>query len=79
MPKKYECIVCGKKFPEGQGILIEFGDITLSFHSKSCALKFFKTLLSRIEFDIAKKYVSEVVEEFRKRITDERRLKAKKI
>ncbi len=49
MTEKYTCIVCGKKFPKGQGIVLKLDKITLTFHSNRCATKFFKLLLERIE------------------------------
>jgi len=79
MSKKRECIVCGRKFPEGQGVLIDLGDTKLVFHSKSCALKFFKTLFLRIEYSLIRNYVNETIEEFRRKVNDERKRKAKKI
>jgi len=79
MSKKHECIVCGRKFPEGQGILIDLGGTKLAFHSKSCALKFFKTLFLRVEYSLIRDYVNETIEEFRRKVSEERKRKAKKI
>lgn len=39
------CSVCGKVFPEGQGILIDVGGRRLVFHKKTCATKFLRELL----------------------------------
>lgn len=41
----YNCIVCGKKFPEGQGVVIRREGIELYFHSKDCLGRFAKRLL----------------------------------
>ena len=45
MKIKYKCIVCGRKFHQGQGIVIEYGKYRLAFHSSRCASKFLKLLL----------------------------------
>ncbi len=79
MSVKYECIVCGKKFPKGQGVLISLYNVELAFHSKSCALKFFKALFSKVEYDLIRNYIEETVNEFREKIAEERKRKAKKI
>ncbi len=42
---KRRCIICGKMFPEGQGIVITRGRIALYFHSKRCAVKFLRKLI----------------------------------
>jgi len=39
------CSVCGKVFPEGQGIVIRFGDEDLVFHKRTCAVKFLRELI----------------------------------
>ncbi len=71
MTEKYTCIVCGRKFPKGQGIIIELGGTTLTFHSTRCATKFFRLLIERIEDKgpiekVAKQLIQEL-EEARKR------------
>lgn len=45
MNRKYECIVCGRIFYEGQGIRFNLAGRELNFHSKSCAIKFIKSLI----------------------------------
>ncbi len=77
--KKHVCIVCGKAFPEGQGIVLTLGDYTLTFHSKACALKFFNALLHKISFDLIRSAVEDTVEEFKSRLREEFKRKAKKI
>jgi len=79
MSVKYECIVCGKKFPKGQGVLLNLYNVELAFHSKSCALKFFKTLFSKIEYGLIGNYVEATINEFREKIADDRKRKAKNI
>ncbi len=63
MTRKYQCIICGRKFPEGQGITIEYGDIVLTFHSNRCASKFLRLLLERIPPEEIKGYVKRLREE----------------
>jgi hypothetical protein len=42
MKAKLECIVCGRKFPEGQGIKLTMKGEDYYFHSKACAYTFLK-------------------------------------
>ncbi|MEM2007027.1 MAG: hypothetical protein QW154_05270 [Sulfolobales archaeon] len=41
------CAVCGRKFPEGQGIVIKIEDREIAFHSSKCAAKFYRMLVDR--------------------------------
>lgn len=77
--ERYTCIVCGRKFPKGQGIVIEYGNNTLTFHSSKCASKFFKMLLERVPPDMLGKYVDRLAVELKEKIEVERKIKAKKI
>lgn len=43
---QYTCIVCGKKFPEGQGIIIRRDGLELFFHSKGCLGKFMQRVIT---------------------------------
>ncbi len=71
MTTKLTCIVCGRKFPKGQGIVIELGKTILTFHSTKCATKFFRLLIERIEdkntIEKAAKELIKELEEIRKR------------
>ncbi|MEN2999163.1 MAG: hypothetical protein ABDH61_01090 [Acidilobaceae archaeon] len=44
---KHRCIVCGRLFPEGQGIVLSRGNATLKFHSSRCAAKFLRIFFDR--------------------------------
>ena len=79
MKKRYKCIVCGRVFPEGQGIVIRYGDIVLAFHSSRCASKFLRQLLERIPPDEIKGYVKRLVEENLEQLESLAKVKAKKI
>jgi len=69
----YRCIVCGRKFPKGQGIVIEKSGRTMYFHSKRCAYRFLKLLLERVDDSCIKPSIDEVLEEFN-RVLRERRI-----
>jgi len=77
--EKLECMVCGRKFPLGQGVIINMCGFTLKFHSKSCAMKFFRVFASRLTGDEAKKVTKEVIDEFLSRLKEQRKLKSKKL
>ncbi len=61
--RMYECVVCGRKFPHGQGIIMHKSGITLYFHSKACAAKFFKLLIERVDESCTKGALREILEE----------------
>ncbi len=64
MNREFKCITCGRRFPEGQGVMISRGSLTLTFHSSRCAYKFFKLLLERVDercfMDTARDLISEL-------------------
>jgi len=72
-------MVCGRKFPLGQGVIINMCGFTLKFHNKSCAMKFFRVFASRLTGDEAKKVTKEVIDEFLSRLNEQRKLKSKKL
>ncbi|GAB6148023.1 hypothetical protein [Stetteria hydrogenophila] len=59
----YECVVCGRKFPQGQGVVIHKAGVTLYFHSNDCAAKFLRLLLERVDDSCVKGPLKEVLEE----------------
>jgi len=63
-PRRYRCIVCGRYFPEGQGIVIRRAGIELAFHSKSCLAKFFKLFIERLDESEFKRAAREIIKEF---------------
>jgi len=79
MKTKYKCIVCGRKFPQGQGIIIEYSKYKLAFHSSRCASKFLKLLLERVPEETLGKYIGKIIEEFEERLELLRKVKAKRI
>ncbi|MCE4607040.1 MAG: hypothetical protein F7B59_06920 [Desulfurococcales archaeon] len=62
----YECVVCGRKFPVGQGVILSKSGFTLYFHSNKCASKFLKLLLERLDEDCARNAIREVLDELDK-------------
>ena len=75
----YECVVCGRKFPEGQGIVISKGSTILYFHSSRCAAKFLRALLENSENTCIEKSLSETLEQFLKAIERKRKSSRKVI
>jgi large subunit ribosomal protein L24e len=60
------CVVCGKKFPEGQGIIIQKEGIILEFHSSKCASKFFRRLIEEApDISCIKNTIKQLIEEYR--------------
>ncbi len=79
MAEKLECIVCGRKFPRGQGITLVIGGKEYAFHSKRCALKFLRRVLEEIDEGILTKVFNNVAKEFAEELEELRKRKAKKI
>ena len=66
MSRRYECVVCGRMFPEGQGIVITRAGVTLAFHSKACLAKFFRLFVERLPEKEFKRVAKELLEEYKK-------------
>ena len=62
--KRYTCVVCGRVFPEGQGIVIRRAGMELAFHSKACLAKFFRLFVERLDEKEFRRAAREVVREF---------------
>uniref|UniRef100_A0A7J3ZML6 TRASH domain-containing protein n=1 Tax=Fervidicoccus fontis TaxID=683846 RepID=A0A7J3ZML6_9CREN len=59
------CVVCGKTFPEGQGIVIEHSRLVLEFHSKRCLARFFRRLFQDApDISCIEKTIKDILEEF---------------
>ncbi|MDP8002850.1 MAG: hypothetical protein ACP5I6_01015 [Caldisphaera sp.] len=76
--QKYRCIVCGKEFTEGQGIVMQRGSIKLTFHSNKCASSFFKMLIERPEASCLESSIKDVIKDFEKKL-EEKEKKNKKV
>ncbi|MEM3926001.1 MAG: hypothetical protein QXU13_00195 [Desulfurococcaceae archaeon] len=73
------CIVCGRNFPEGQGIVLKIAEISLEFHSSRCFSKFAKNLFERVPPDDIKDYLKRLIEEYNELLEQRKKAKAKKI
>ncbi|AWR95029.1 hypothetical protein [Acidianus brierleyi] len=64
MEQKHVCLVCGKSFTEGQGIILTIADRKLEFHSKSCAYKFLKEVIMNSEKDCISSPLKDVYKKY---------------
>ncbi len=71
------CLVCGRYFHEGQGIVLNYYGYTLEFHSSRCAAKFLRRLLEELDPSCGRSAVARLVDEYRRvlREIDERSAK----
>jgi hypothetical protein len=70
---KYRCVVCGRVFPEGQGIILRVNDDVIPLHSSKCATKFLRSVVERLEPSVARGIIKDVKKEFHELL--EKRLK----
>jgi hypothetical protein len=70
---KYRCVVCGRVFPEGQGIILRVDDDVIPLHSSKCATKFLRSVVERLEPSVARGIIKDVKKEFHELL--EKRLK----
>jgi hypothetical protein len=70
---KYRCVVCGRVFPEGQGIILRVDDDVIPLHSSKCATKFLRGVVERLEPSVARGIIKDVKKEFHELL--EKRLK----
>ncbi|HWQ17578.1 MAG TPA: hypothetical protein VNL13_07090 [Sulfolobales archaeon] len=68
------CSVCGKVFPEGQGIYIKVRNREIFFHKKTCATKFLRELLPLLSQECMGA-VESVLDGFSKAIEEKKREK----
>jgi len=73
VPRYYECIVCGRRFPHGQGIIMDVAGKILYFHSRRCAYRFMRLVMERADEKCIRGPIDEVLREFN-RILEERRV-----
>ncbi len=79
MGVKLLCIVCGRKFSEGQGVTINVSGRSYSFHSKGCALKFLRKVLEGIEQSEVGRAMEKVADEYAEMLKEKAERTAKKI
>lgn len=76
---RHKCIVCGRPFPSGQGVVIKLGSDILEFHSNRCFAKFAKSLLERLPPDEIKGYAKKLREEYEELLAQKLKHRIKKI
>lgn len=64
------CIVCGRHFHEGQGIIITYQGLTLEFHSARCASKFLRRLLEEVDPSCGRPAIARLVDEYRESLKE---------
>jgi len=79
LSEKYVCIVCGRKFPKGQGIVLVIDGKVYPFHSKACALKFLRRFLEEVDKSLVINIFDKLSKEFEEERIRKLKLKAKKI
>jgi len=63
---KRKCIVCGKIFPDGQGIVLVRETLVLEFHSRRCMVKFFKRVFEEApDINCIREYIEKLVKEYK--------------
>lgn len=72
-------MVCGRRFYEGQGIILSISSKRLYFHSKSCAYKFLKNIIENISSDCIGDSIDIVIKNFREKIESKSKETQKKI
>ena len=75
----HRCIVCGRKFPEGQGIVMKVGNVVLEFHSKRCAYKFLRELVERLDPSVVEPVAKGLKKEMEERLRIKEERSKKKI
>ncbi len=73
------CIVCGRVFPRGQGIILTVGGQEYTFHSKACAIKFIKRVIEEMEPGVVRSVFDRVKKEFEEELEERREKTAKRI
>ena len=68
--KKLKCIVCGRIFYHGQGITLTIAGKELHFHSKKCALNFFKSMILYLDEKDLEKAVTATLKEYEERLRE---------
>jgi ribosomal protein L24E len=77
--RRHKCIVCGRPFPEGQGIVLRISGEVLEFHSSKCFSKFARDLLTRLPEEEVKGYIKKLREEYIELLEQKQKLRSKRI
>jgi len=76
---RYKCLVCGRPFPEGQGIKMRIAGEELYFHSNRCLARFFKSLVGYVDESCIRGAIRETISEYNKLLEDRIKSRAKVI
>lgn len=76
--RRYTCVVCGRVFPDGQGIVIRTGDVDIAFHSSRCAAKFLRMLIDKGSKEVVSASLR-LARELETLLTEKREKSSKKI
>lgn len=77
--RKLRCPVCGRVFYEGQGVRLNIAGREIVFHSKTCALKFVRSLLLYIDQKELEKALRMALREFEEKLRELEEMRSKKI
>jgi len=77
--ERHKCVVCGRVFPRGHGVVIGIEDLVLEFHSNRCFAKFARELLKRMPQGDVKGYARRLLEEYEEILSQKAKLKSKRI
>lgn len=66
MGEKNVCLVCGRTFPQGQGVRITIKGSDYFFHSKACAYKFLREIVLSSDADC----ISDVIKDVKRKYED---------
>lgn len=72
-------MVCGRKFYEGQGIILTISDKKLYFHSKGCAYKFLRVVIENSNTDCISDSLEITIKNFREKLESKSKASEKKI
>ena len=75
---KMKCMYCGRTFFQGQGITVVIGGEEFRFHSKKCALEFFKRLMERIPPEVSVPAAKSLARELEEAIKKKEEMSMKK-
>ncbi|BBD72648.1 hypothetical protein HS1genome_1037 [Sulfodiicoccus acidiphilus] len=76
---KLVCAVCGRPFPQGQGIALELAGKNLQFHNKDCAYRFLRQLVTEVDSDCISGQVKRLIDLYEERLNEAAKSKQKKI
>jgi len=76
---KLTCIVCGRRFPRGQGVVLVVKGKEYLFHSKACALKFLRRVFEEIDEELLYSAFEKTLKKFSEELKRAELMRKKKI